>query len=502
MSKKKEKEGQPTARTLEEKRGPIVKRISNISELRLVMRRNERPIYFISATNFNLMGIDEWVGSFTSICYIDCYDGRHPNVFVPSKIPNAQFKTIEGINNHLLQHKEVIDYIARRGGRPVAVFLMFDEKTEEICKERGIEVWHPKAKLRQRCDDKMETVRIGNKAGVPSVPNTLGPARTYEELRCSARKAGLGADLVVQTAFGDSGKTTFFIASKDDYNRHAAKISAENEVKIMKRINCRSATIEACATASGTLVAPLMTEVVGKPELTPYKGGWAGNEIFAGAFSEKVRAKARDMAYRFGNQLSEEGYRGYFNLDLLIDENNEVYLGELNPRISGASSLTNQAAFAYADAPLFLFHLMEFLGIEYDIDVEELNDRWAREEFIDSWSQLILKCTEDVDGIITDAPATGIYRMALDCSVSYDRFDHHRQAIKSDEEALFMRFTGRGDPLKKGVDLGALIVRGRLMDDEFKLNERVRNWITGIKRLYASKPVTEIQCDEEKEPFR
>ncbi|NKJ71962.1 biotin carboxylase [Rhizobium leguminosarum bv. viciae] len=480
-----------------------MKRISNIAELRLAMRRNKRPIYFISPTNFNLMGIDEWVGNFKFINSIDCYDGRHPNVFVPSKIPHARSKSIEGINNHLLQCEEVIDYIARGGPDPVAVFLMFDETTEKICKELGIEVCHPKAKLRQRCDDKMETVRIGNKAGVPSVPNTLSPARTYEELLYSARKAGLGTDLVVQTAFGDSGKTTFFIANEDDYNRHAAIISAEEEVKIMKRINCRSATIEGCTTASGTLVGPLMTEIVGKPELTPYKGGWAGNEIFAGAFSEKVRAKARDMAYRFGNQLREEGYRGYFDLDFLIDvEANEVYLGELNPRISGASSLTNQAAFAYADAPLFLFHLLEFSGIEYDIDVEELNDRWAREEFIDSWSQLILKWTENLVGTVTDAPATGIYRMAPDGSVSYDRFDYHRQAIKSDEEALFVRFTGRGDSLQRGVDLGALIVRGRVMDDEFELNERAHNWITGIKRLYASKPVTEIQCDEAKEPIR
>ncbi|NKM23117.1 biotin carboxylase [Rhizobium laguerreae] len=480
-----------------------MKRIRNIAELRLAMRRNKRPIYFISATNFNLMGIDEWVGNFTSICYIDCYDGRHPNVFVPAKTPGFKPKSIEDINNHLLQCEEVIDYIARGGPDPVAVFLMFDETTEKICKELGVEILLPTAKLRQRCDDKMETVRIGNKAGVPSVPNTLSPARTYEELLYSARKAGLGADLVVQTAFGDSGKTTFFIASEDDYNRYAAKISAEDEVKIMKRINCRSATIEACATASGTLVAPLMTEIVGKPELTPYKGGWAGNEIFAGAFSEEICAKARDMTIRFGNQLREEGYLGYFDLDFLIDvEANEVNLGELNPRISGASSLTNQAAFAYADAPLFLFHLLEFSGIEYDIDVEELNDRWAREEFIDPWSQLILKWTEDLVGRVTDAPATGIYRMAPDGSVSYQRFDYHRQAIESDDEALFVRFTGRGDSLQRGVDLGALIVRGRVMDDEFELNERARNWITGINRLYASKPVTEIQCDEAKEPIR
>ncbi|MBY3003743.1 biotin carboxylase [Rhizobium leguminosarum] len=469
-----------------------MKRISDTAEFRLFMLRNERPIYVISASPFNLMGIDEWVGSFTSICYIDCYDGRHPDVFVPPKIPGFKPKSIEDITNHLLQHPEVIDYITRRGGRPAIVCLMFNEKTEEICKKLGVEILLPTAELRQHFDNKMETVRIGNKAGVPSVPNTLSPARTYEELLYSARKAGLGADLVVQTAFGDSGKTTFFIASEDDYNRHAAQIAAEDEVKIMKRINCRSATIEGCTTASGTLVVPLMTEIIGKPELTPYKGGWAGNEIFAGAFSEKVRAKARDMAYRFGSQLSEEGYRGYFNLDLLIDENNEVYLGELNPRISGASSLINQAAFAFADAPLFLFHLMEFLGIEYDIDVEELNDRWAREEFIDSWSQLILKSSDDV-GIAAHAPATGIYRMAPDGSVSYDRFAYRWKTIENDGEAFFLRFTGRGDYRYKGADLGALIVRGRVMDDEFELNKRAHNWITGIKRLYVSKPATEVQ---------
>ncbi|EYR78108.1 biotin carboxylase [Shinella sp. DD12] len=477
--------------------GYIMETIRNVADLRVVMHRNERPIYFISATNFNLIGIDEWVRNFKFVSYIDCFDGRHPNVFVPSEIPHAEFESIEDINNYLLQHKEVIDYITKRGGRAVATFLMFDETTEEICKELGIEIWFPKAKLRQRCDNKMETVRIGNKADVPSVPNTLAPARTYEELLESAKKAGIGKDLVVQTAFGDSGHTTFFIASEEDYNRHAAEISAEDEVKIMKRIKCRGATMEACTTASGTLVGPLLTEVVGQPALTPYKGGWCGNEIFPGAFSEKIRAKARDMAYRFGNQLREEGYRGYFDLDFLIDvEDNEVYLGELNPRICGASSMTNHAAFAYADAPLFLFHLMEFSGIDYKIDVEELNDRWARKEFIDSWAQVVIKSTEDLVDIVTHAPSSGIYRMAPDGSVSYDRFDYHRQAIESDEEAFFLRITGPGDYRYEGADLGILITRGRVMNDEFELNERASNWIKGIKRLYASKPLTEIQRDE------
>ncbi len=99
------------------------RKLRNISEVRRFFHRNETPIYFISATNFNLLGMDEWAKNFKYIKYIDCYDGRHPNIFIPAPAPHPEFQSIEEINNYLLQHKEVRDYIAGRGKRPRAVFL-------------------------------------------------------------------------------------------------------------------------------------------------------------------------------------------------------------------------------------------------------------------------------------------------------------------------------------------------------------------------------------------
>ena len=480
-----------------------MQKIRNISDMRLYFHRNERPIYFVSATNFNLMGLDQWVRRFNYINYIDCFDGRHPNVFVPQEMAHDEFESIEDINNYMLQHKDVIDHIERRGGKPVATFLMFDEKTEALAKDLGMEVWFPKATLRSRCDNKMETVRIGNKAGVLSVPNALEKVASYADLRRICDKAGIGHDLVIQTAFGDSGHTTFFIAGEDDYNKHKDEIESESEVKIMKRINCRGATLEACATQSGTLVGSLLTEVVGAKELTPYRGGWCGNEVFPGAFTDEVRAKARDMAFRFGNQLLEEGYRGYFDLDFLIDvDTGEVHLGELNPRICGASPMTNHAAFAYADAPLFMFHLLEFSGVPFELDVKELNERWAQPEFIDSWSQVVIKYTGTNVDKVTHAPATGIYRMAEDGSVGYNRFDYNRQAIDSEKEAFFLRITGPGDYRYEGADLGILITRGRSMNDDFRLNLRARDWIRGIQKNYAGRPLESIAAAPEPGSFK
>ncbi|WP_417523632.1 biotin carboxylase [Marinovum sp.] len=474
------------------------KTLRNISEIRRFFHTNTDPVYFVSATNFNLLGLDEWVRNFKYICYMDCFDGRHPNVIVPSEMPHDEFQSIEDINNYLLQHKEVVDYVKARGGKPKFVFLMFDETTERLVKELGGELWFPKAKLRSSMDNKIETVRIGNKAGVPSVPNTLSEVRDYAHLREVCEKAGLGHDLVLQSAYGDSGHTTFFIASEADFRKHEHEIVGEGEIKIMKRIDCRGSAIEACATSQGTIVGPLMTELVGFKDLTPYRGGWCGNEIFSTAFPPKTRQMARELTFKFGEQLRKEGYRGYFELDFLIDKKTgDIWLGELNPRITGASSMTNHAAFAHADAPLFLFHLLEFSKKPFEIDVEELNARWSDPDMIDSWSQMVIKHTDDSVDIITEAPQSGIYRMAEDGSVEFARFDYHRRAVESEEEAFFLRILKPGDYRYEGADLGILVTRGRSMTKGFQLTDKSKQWIAGIKNAYHARPLPSAQVLED-----
>lgn len=372
---------------------------------------------------------------------------------------------------------------------------MFDQETEKLAKELGAEVWFPKAKLRSRMDNKIETVRIGDKAGVPSVPNTLSEISSWEQLCKVATKAKLGSDLVLQSAYGDSGHTTFFIASEADFKRHEHEIIGQGEIKVMKRIVCRGSAIEACATKQGTIVGPLMTELVGFKALTPYRGGWCGTEIFSTAFAPSVRKKARDLTIKFGEQLRKEGYRGYFELDFLIEEKTgEIYLGELNPRITGCSSMTNHAAFAHADAPLFLFHLLEFSGKPFDLDVEELNNRWADPAMIDSWSQMVIKHTDDSVDLLTDAPETGIYRIDDDGTVTYDRFDYHRRAVETNGEAFFLRILKPGDYRYEGADLGILVMRGRSMTKNFQLTDRSVQWIDGIKAAFKATPLDQLSA--------
>lgn len=466
--------------------------LNDIPDIRRYFYKNETPLYFISATNFNMLGADEWIKGFKFICHIECFDGQHPNVFSPKEeMPHDEFTCIEDINNYLLQHPEVQAYLSsRKKGKSAgkAMFLMFDEKTEKLAKKLGLQIMFPPAKMRTLMDNKVNTNRIAEKAGVPCVPYVLSPVLDYAHLKKVSKS--LGNDLVIQTPFGDSGHTTFFISNEEEFKKYEEEIVKEKEVKIMKRINCRGSAIEACVTRHGTIVAPLMTELVGFKELTPYKGGWCGNEIYPNAFNSEIREKATKFTQLFGNQLRKEGYKGYFELDFLIDQDNgEIYLGELNPRVTGASSITNHAVFALADAPLFVFHILEWMDVEYNLNIEALNDRWALQENIDGWSQLIIKHTEDTIEYVSEAPKSGIWKMFDNGHIQFDRMDTHRRAVETENEAFFLHIAKEGDYLYEGADMGILVSRGRMMTNDFKLNARAKNWIQAIRSKYVSQLV-------------
>ena len=474
--------------------------LRGIAEIRRFFRTNETPIYFVSATPFNLLGMDRFVRNFRFINYYDSFDGAHPNVFVPREREPRAFESIEEIVNYLLGHKEVADLV-RAGGPGNAVFLMFDEETEQLAKELDLEVAFPPASLRHRLDSKIVTTRLGNEAGVPSVPNVLGRADDYGELRSLAQTAGLGTDLVVQLSHGDSGQTTFFLGSEGEWANHHDDLRGR-ELKVMRRIDARETAIEGVITSKGTIVGPLMTELTGFPEMTPYGGGWCGNEVFATVLSEDQRDAARMSMRRMGDRLRGEGYTGYFEIDFLADATTgEMYLGELNPRVTGASSITNVSAVAYCDMPLFLFHLLEFMEVDYELDVEELNERWCAPENLDSWSQLVFKETDDVVERITAAPPSGVWRMDGDGAVSFMRRETDWHHLSDETEAFYLRIAGPGQYRYKGADLGILVARGRMMDDSYELTARARAWIRGIKAHLVGIPVDEETAPPHPDPF-
>ncbi len=476
--------------------GQARRRLKNISEVRHFFRTNDVPILFFGATPFNLLGLDRWVRNFTYITYYDAWDGAHPRVFTPSEKSYQEFESGEEINNWLLTNPEVrahIDAVTPRGIRPKVAMVFFDSETEEICKELGYDLILPSASLRTRLDSKIVTTQLGNEAGAPSVPNVLTRVDDWAGLQKAAEKAGLGDELVVQTPYGDSGKTTFFISSEADWKKHSKDIVGE-EIKVMRRINNRPVAVEAVLTRCGTIVGPFMSELIGYKRLTPSRGGWCGNEMFPEVLTGESRHTATQLVRRLGDRLAKEGYRGFFEVDVLVDtDTGEIYLGELNPRISGASSITNVTAGAYADVPLFLFHILEYMNVDFDLDVDEINERWEELASGDLWSQMVMKETDDIVQQLTATPQTGQYSLDRSGALVFRRpaLDWHQ--LQNEAEAFFLRIYAPGDYRWKGADLGVIVTKGRLQVDsatgKSALTIRARHLIDSIRAQYTGTPI-------------
>lgn len=468
-------------------RGPL----TGLSDVRAFFHTNSVPLFFISPTPFNLLGVDRWIRNFFYLTYFDSFEGTHSRVFVPRRRDRLDFDSMGDVCNHLLTDPETVEFIASRGPGGKACFVMMDEETQRLARQAGLEVMHPPVQLRERLGSKTVMTRLADEAGVRSVPHVMGRADSYDALLELARGADLGDDLVISIPFGNAGSGTFFVRCQADWDEHAAELTAQAEFKVMKRIRNVEVCIEGAVTRHGTAIGPAMTSLVGYSELTPTRGSWCGNDIWREVLPPDQTHAAREMVRTLGGVLSREGYRGYFEVDLLHDlDSGELYLGEVNPRLSGASPMTNLTTEAYADMPLFLFHLLEYMDVEYELDVEEINARWERGYGEDEvWGQVIITETAPDVELFTATPRTGVWRIDDDGRVSFARPANDWATLLDGSEAFYMRVAAPGDLRSEGAQLGVLVTRGHLQTEDYRLTERCQRWVKGMRAKFVSTPL-------------
>lgn len=471
---------------------PVVLR--SLEDIRRHFANNTRPYVFISATHFNALEMHRWVRNWHNITLLDCFDGAHPAIQTHADDHSRSFAGIEDVNHYLLDAGPVqrsLRRISASHADPQALFLFFDEALETRMQQLGFTVALPRNTLVRQVDSKVVTTRIGNAAGVASVPNVLAHIDSYATLRAVARDANLGEHLVIQLPYGDSGKTTYFISSETDYADVAPLIEAERTVKVMRRVRCVGTAIEACATRWGTFVGPLLKELIGQPELTPYPGGWCGNENHTHAFDATLRRSVYRKTRAIGEALYERGYRGTFEIDFLIDlDSAEVYLGELNPRLTGVTALTNTTRFSHQQLPLLLFHLLEYdPRIELRLDVNAFNEAMLADGAQGINSQLILKHTRSGLETIMQAPISGIYTRNADGTLQLRRASCLRSEASAPDEAFVLRIQQAGELAYRGGDLAILFTNDVLSDESGKLNASGRAWTAALDAAFVRTPL-------------
>jgi hypothetical protein len=127
------------------------------------------------------------------------------------------------------------------------------------------------------------------------------------------------------------------------------------------------------------------------------------------------------------------------------------------------------------------------MDVDWHVDIAAVQQRWAA---FDDWSQLILKYTTDRVEMITRAPESGIWRMDKDGNIAMVRKSIDWFLVSDEDEAYYLRVYTAGDYRYLGADLGIVVSRGRMQNEDRTLNDRARRWAAAINRQFEAVPVT------------
>jgi hypothetical protein len=450
-----------------------------LQQIRQALYEYDKPIYFLDWSVSIMLGMQPYLPQMRFICATDVFAGLQPHVFVPPSYQYNHDLTCQEIVNELLQNEDVIDFINQNGKGKLCLWE-YDELSEKLASELGLEICASPLALRLHWDNKANTNRLAEKAGVPCVPYVLSPVENYAHLRKISKH--LGERLVVQMPHGQGGKTTFFINKEADFEQHKAQITNGEEMKIMRYIRCFATSQEVCIIRNGTVVSPLATELVGIPELSLYHGGWVGAEILPYRFPTYIIEQAKTYSVKLGEQLREVGYLGHFEASYLIDEaDGTLYLGEINMRFSGNAPVVNNANYAHRDIPLLLLHLATWLDIPCDIDVEALNTRWTEQDTLEPMSMLNFSNVYDKS---VKPLRTGIYKSEANGEVVFVRPALAPNEIKNTEEFFWYNAADMEATINKDFEFGAIFAKSNVTIQGNTLTPQAKAWVDGLTRLY------------------
>jgi len=286
----------------------------------------------------------------------------------------------------LLAHTASKDFL-RRLQPPVILFLYQSyPELEVLARREGWMLLANEAALRVRVGDRRFFLNLIRKLGLPLIPGGLYRLEEFLERGYEYWATALGPHIVVQLAdvTKGGGKGTFFVSSKDEYQGLKERLKkgywrdmALEKVILSKKLNAVASSITLCITRHGVLMGPLQLQFIDMEPGPLERGVFCGHSWGGVKWPHFLEEEARAQALLIAQGLRQMGYKGLFGVDFLADlERQKIYPKEINPRLTGGLPMLSMLLKAEGKLPLEAFHLLEFMDITYEIELERLNEEY------------------------------------------------------------------------------------------------------------------------------
>jgi len=219
-------------------------------------------------------------------------------------------------------------------------------------------------------------MQLCQKNNLPQIPSTVDNFTKNNFLKYQKLYQ---QKLVIQSHFGWAGKSTF---SSDNWEEIKNKIPKNSTVKYSPFINGYSLLNNCCLTSQGLIQSPPALQYTGIKPFTQNPFTTVGRQ-WPSLAPKNIINKIYQITQDFSDIITKMNYKGFFGLDFMI-KGDSVYLLECNPRLTASFAFYNEIEVNQGITPLFLLHLVQFLDIKINLDINNEQQRFYNPKIIGS----------------------------------------------------------------------------------------------------------------------
>ncbi len=328
---------------------------------------SDKSFFYITPDVKRGIGLESVLPNFHIICsyhdpIIPILRNQGANIFCLEDYVSSDI-SVFGNSGKLIEHPLVASYLSRFS-KDTTYILVFkpSEKMEIICKNKGFKLIVNSSRINSMFEDKVGFYKIllDEKSNyiIPGMTGILGEMN-FEELSSQFK-----LPFVVQFAHGWAGKTTFFINDKLGLEKLIKKFPF-TRVKINKYIRGYTVLNNACIYKDDILISPPAIQISNINILGEKEAVTCGRQWPARFIDKNQEETIRNITYKTGKLMQKFGFKGYFGLDFIIEEDsNNVYLSENNARFTASSAFFTKLELGINEIPFLVYHIAAFLNID------------------------------------------------------------------------------------------------------------------------------------------
>lgn len=236
------------------------------------------------------------------------------------------------------------------------VFLAFNKKINNILKNKdNLNILSEKNyNLIDNLNNKKYTRELLS-GKVPMLPmHWIDKTISFDD----AKKMVKGNNVVIQGKTGSGGNNTFFVDSLEKFNEYSSECN--NEYYLSKYISHLPVNVTVIVNEYNDIILPLSVQLIEKKnDRFKYVGA---DFIYSQTLDEKAIYQIKKFTNVIINEVKKMNYCGILGIDFIIDNNDNVYFMEINPRFQSSSFIINNYLSKYCSTSIAELHYFAITG--------------------------------------------------------------------------------------------------------------------------------------------